>query len=253
MITIPLEQKDFTNGTYTVTEKIQSVRSGTFNITAEVTPLLAPITGEALPQTTETTQPTAAAKTPTVPQRASVPAASPPTRPKAAGLGTIDAYYVASTHTLHVWNATHFQQGIKNGKFQVTWTTGASRATVRDADGSPIAADVISDDPKPDTPPGPNIGDVKYVEKQQTNSVDGSKGACEKIPGLFTDKPFLGRRQIHRGYTELVNTGDDSGTETYQVIARNYFYDATDCTSGYSSSTDTEERWVLTVKSWPEP
>jgi hypothetical protein len=252
MITIPLEQKDFTNGTYTVSEKIQSVRSGTFNITAEVIPLLAPIHGEALPvqtQTEETTS-TSRSSTATAPPQTEIPVALP-SKPTALELSHTTAYFVASTHQLHIRNSAHFLQGVRSGKFLVTWSTGSSTATIREADGSTVHADVIADDPK-DNPQEPKIGDIKFVENEKINSVDENTGACEKVPALFSDKQFLGRRQVRRHYTELVDSGNDSGTESYQVIVRNYFYDATDCSSGGAGTTDVDQRFVLTVGSWPK-
>lgn len=254
VITLPLEEENFSNGADTVDQKIQSTRSGGFNVTADVTPLLAPISGEALaaPAQSEQTATVNKRSTVTTPALSTLPTVKPPAKLTAAELSHIDAYYVASTHTLHVWNAEHFLQGIKSGKFPVAWTAGATTAKIRETDGSAFKADVIAEKPDADNPPDvePKIGDVKFVEKEQINSVAGSTAACQKIPALFSDKQFVGRREVHRHYTELVNTGDDSGTETYQSIARYDFYDATDCTSGYTSSSDTESRWVLTVGSW---
>ena len=82
-------------------------------------------------------------------------------------LRNIVAYYVASTHTLHIRNAEDFDLGMRSGKFLATWTKGASKATVRGSDGSAISADVINDDLTRDTPPLPKVGDTRYVENEE--------------------------------------------------------------------------------------
>jgi len=249
-ITLPLEQKNFTNGTYTASEKIQSIRSGTFNIRADVIPLLAPISGE-VPTQTEQTETITKRSTVTMPALSALPAVKPPAKPTALELSHIDAYYVASTHTLHVWNAKHFLQGIESGRFLAMWNKGATKATLRDAEGSAIGADVSEDDPDDDYPLGPEIGDTKFVENQKIVSHAQEFGDCSRFQKL--GGKVIGDRGVYRQYNYLADDGKDSGTETYLVTARRYEYEVKDCSAGYSGSADIGNEWVLSVSAWPNP
>jgi hypothetical protein len=171
--------------------------------------------------------------------------------PTAEELSHIVAYYVAATHTLHVYNADHFVQGIGRGKFLATWSKGVSKATVRDADGSAIEAGVISEDLIKDVPSDPKVGDIKYVELEQTASHQEQKGSCYKTGG--SGGKDIGSRLVLRQYTNLVPDGKESGTETWSEAGRYYHYDLTDCSAGYSDSSNGSNTWTLTVGPWPNP
>jgi hypothetical protein len=170
--------------------------------------------------------------------------------PTAEELSHIVAYYVAATHTLHIRNAEHFDLGIRSGKFLATWTKGASKATVRGIDGSAINADVINDDLTKDTPPIPKVGDTRYVENEEIVS---QAQQIEDCKDFFSAAKRLGYRGVIRHYTHLDNTGKETGTETFTVIQRVYYYNVIDCSAGFSFSDDEGSAWTLTVSAWPNP
>jgi hypothetical protein len=173
--------------------------------------------------------------------------AAPPT---AEELSHIVAYYVASTHTLHIRNSEHLVQGIGGGKFLASWTKGASTATIRGADGRSIRADVVADSPN-DVPPSPKVGDTRYVEYENIDKASEEVLACEATKDAAGKR--IGSKEVYRQYSFLIGDGKESGTETYSTVSQNYYYHLKDCSSGYYDRSNRSSDWALTVSAWPNP
>jgi len=246
-ITNLLGKESFAGGPYTFDGKLKSVRDGNFNIDVRVVPLLAPIAGELAEAATN---PSSASEPEEAGPLSEPVAGAPPPFTTPEELPHLVAYFTAATGTLHVRDAEHFSQRITEGKFPVQWKPGESSAQVLGDDGgkasAPVALDKASDAP----PAKPEIGDVKYLDESAILKVDQDPGGC----GFYiANGNKWGLREVRRHYTYLGGTGDESGTETFSAVHRDYYYrNMNDCT-GLAGVKDGPGTWTLTVGSWPKP
>ena len=247
-VTKLLGREDFSNGSYTFNGKLKSVRDGKFDISLRVTPLLAPIEGEAPAKANN--PPIASSPDESRRSAERVPSA-PPSFATPVELPHLIAYFVQSTDTLHIRNQAHLLQGIAGGKFAIQWKSGEASAQLQAAGKHAITAQVALDDA--DVPPvgEPHIGDVKFVEREDIMSHNEHVFDCR--PGTNAEGEKVGLRSNVRQYTYLAGDGKESGTEIFNNVMCDNVYRIKDCSAGYYDAVDFFALWTLTVGPWPNP
>jgi len=197
-----------------------------------------------------------------------------PARITAAEAKHIVAYYFKAQNKLVVYNQKSLAAGIQKGVYQLAWRPGAKQAalsvqvTQRAASGKEmtVSVRVTTNVVYNETPGGPvnpepqglvnaliKLGDTKLVEYQKLHTNSEIIGQCANPPQPEAPKNSRVGRYVQPEFTYLEGNGEVSGTQTYMVIGRYYWYAIAACTKGYLGSTDWARNWVLSIGPWPNP